>query len=154
MRKKSKYKPRTDRLINPITYAIESQQLLAEHSPDYVVTWKIRNVESFGKLLRGEATHDDLNNLVAMRNVAEAMLVAVGIREDDGTIARSAMALIDICERYNDNVKALRAPEIQALRDVMQLHDELLDAISVKQFENALAYAKKEIRAAKVKPKE
>ena len=41
----------------------------------------------------------------------------------------------------------MRAAEIQAMRDLMAFHDELLDAVTVQQFERALAYARKEIAA-------
>jgi hypothetical protein len=36
---------------------------------------------------------------------------------------------------------------MQAMRDLMQLHDELLDVVTIRQFEDALAYARKEIAA-------
>jgi predicted nucleotidyltransferase len=148
MRKRSKYRPR-QQLVNPVEFVIESSQRLSEHSPSLVLDWKIKNTTAFGNLLRAEATKKDLDTLVAARNITEALMVVCGIKQDDGTLARSACALIEICDRYNQGKKALRAPEIQALRDLLPLHDELMDVVTVNQFEKALAYAKKEIRAGK-----
>lgn len=148
MRKRSKYRPKPC-FANPLAFAIESSQLLIEHSPEMVLEWKIKNTVAFGNLMKGEASKKDLDNLVAARNITEALLVVCGVKKDDGTLARSACALIEICDRYNQGKKALRAPEIQALRDLIPLHDELMDVVTVRQFEKALAYAKKEIRAGK-----
>jgi hypothetical protein len=146
MRKRSTYRPRPQ-LANPVEYVTESAQPLIEHSPSMVLTWKIRNTESFGKLIRGEATKPDMDNLIASRNITEALLVVCGVKQDDGTLARSACALIEICDRLNEGKKALRAAEMQALRDLLSLHDNIIDLISVKQFESALHYAKSEIKA-------
>jgi hypothetical protein len=148
VRKRSKYKPRPQ-LANPVEYVTESAQPLIEHSPSMVLTWKIRNTESFGKLIRGEAVRQDLDNLIASRNITEALLVVCGVKQDDGTLARSACALIEICDRLNEGKRALYPAEMQALRDMIQLHDELIDVVSVSQFEKALAWARKEIRAGK-----
>lgn len=123
---------------------------MKDHSPDYVLNWKIRNTISFGRLMRGEAEKEDLSNLIACRNITEALLVVCGIKNDDGTLARSAVAIIDICERYATGKKALYPAEIQALRDVIQLHDEIFELITVKQMEDALTYAKREIKAGRV----
>jgi hypothetical protein len=148
MRKRSTYRPRPQ-LANPVEYVTESAQPLIEHSPSMVLTWKIRNTESFGRLIRGEATKPDMDNLIASRNITEALLVVCGVRQDDGTLARSACALIEICDRLNEGKRALYPAEMQALRDLLALHDDLLELVTVKDFERALAYAKKEIRAGK-----
>jgi hypothetical protein len=132
-----------------VEYVTESAQPLIEHSPSMVLTWKIRNTESFGKLIRGEATKPDMDNLIASRNITEALLVVCGVKQDDGTLARSACALIEICDRLNEGKRALYPAEMQALRDLLALHDEVIDVVTVKDFERALAYAKKEIRAGK-----
>jgi hypothetical protein len=147
MRKRSSYRPKPV-FVDPLGFVLESNKPLKEHD-SYVIDWKIKNTVAYGALLRGEATRQNLDTLVAARNICEALLVVFKVKEDDGTLARSACALIEICERYAEGKRALKAPEIQALRDMMQLHDELLDLSSVGQFEKALAYAKKEIRSGK-----
>ena len=39
----------------------------------------------------------------------------------------------------------MKAPEMQAMRDLMVLHDTLLETVNVREFEAALAFARKEI---------
>lgn len=43
----------------------------------------------------------------------------------------------------------MKAQEMQAIRDLMAFHEELLNVVTVGQFEKALAYARKEIAAGK-----
>ena len=75
-------------------------------------------------------------------------MVTLGGPDVDGTLVRSGAALMDVCDRANAGKgTALRAPEMQALRDMMALHDELVDVVTVGQMEKAMAYIKKEIKA-------
>jgi hypothetical protein len=146
MRKRSKYRPKPV-LTDPVGFVVESSTLLVEHG-DYVVDWQLRNNSAFEKLLKGIADKKDLNTLIASRNMTEALIVTLGGHDIDATLARSAVALIGICDRGNAGKGvAMKADEMQAMRDLMGLHDELLEVVTVGQFEKALAYAKKEINA-------
>jgi hypothetical protein len=146
MRKRSKYKPRP-RLVDPVGFVVESVKPLAELD-DYVLKWKLRNHEAFAALMRGQASKDDIDTLAAARNIAEALMVVLDGEDIDGTLARSAVAIIEMCDRGNaGKALVMRSEEMQAMRDLMQLHDELLDVVTIRQFEDALAYAKKEIAA-------
>ena len=146
MRKKSKYKPRP-RLVDPVGFVVESVKPLAELD-DYVLKWKLKNHEAFAALMRGQAGKTDIDTLAAARNISEALMVLLDGSDVDGTLARSAVAIIDLCDRGNaGKALVMRAQEMQAMRDLMQLHDELLDVVTIRQFEDALAYAKKEIAA-------
>ena len=146
MRKRSKYRPKPV-LANPVGYVVESSTLLVDHG-NYVVNWQLNNNSAFEKLLKGTADKHDINTLLASRNITEALIVTLGGVDVDGTLARSAVAMIDICDRANAGKGlAMKAAEMQALRDLFGLHDELLEVVTVGQFEKALAYAKKEINA-------
>jgi hypothetical protein len=148
MRKRSKYRPKPQ-LVDPVGFAVESSTLLKDHGT-WLLNWSLRNNVAFGELLKGRASKSDLDTLVAARNITEALMVTLEGKDIDGTLSRSACALIDICERANAGMgTAMKAPEMQALRDLMALHDELLDVVTVGQFERALAYARKEIQAGK-----
>jgi hypothetical protein len=145
MRKRSKYKPKPV-LANPLGYVIESATPLIEHET-YVVDWQLRNNSAFEKLLKGLADKKDINTLVAARNITEGLMVTLKGTDTDGTLARSAVALIDLCDRGNAGKSlVMKAEEIQAMRDMMQLHDELLEVVTVRQFERALEYTKNEIK--------
>jgi hypothetical protein len=70
----------------------------------------------------------------------------------DGTLARSAVALIELCDRGNAGKSlVMKAQEIQAMRDMMQLHDELLEVVTVRQFERALEYTMNEIKVGRAR---
>ena len=145
---RKRYRPKPV-LVDPLAYAIESVKPLADHD-SYVLNWKLKNTVAFGELLKGRASKKDMDTLVAARNICEALIHILKGVDVDGTLTRSAVALIDICSRANKGMgTATRAPELQAIRDLMSLHDELLDAVTVGQFEAALAYARKEIQAGK-----
>lgn len=146
MRKRSRYKPKPV-LVDPLGYVLESTKPLAEHD-SYVLDWKLKNNEAFASLLKGQATRTDLDTLTAAHNITEALIVTLDGKDIDGTVARSAVALMEICARANAGKgTAMKAPEIQAMRDLMALHDELMDVVTIRQLETALAYAKKEIAA-------
>jgi hypothetical protein len=145
MRKRSKYKPKPV-LQNPLGYVMESATPLIEHET-YVVDWQLKNNSAFEKLLKGIADKKDINTLVAARNITEGLMVTLKGADADGTLARSAVALIELCDRGNAGKSlVMKAQELQAMRDMMQLHDELLEVVTVRQFERALEYTKNEIK--------
>lgn len=146
MRKRSKYKPKPV-LLDPLGFVVESANPLKDHD-SYVLDWRLKNNLAFQSLLRAEASIGDLNTLVAATNIVEALLVVCKLPDPEGTVARSSVALMDICARANvGKGTATKAAEQQALRDMMVLHDELLENVTVRQFESALLWARKEIKA-------
>ena len=150
MRKRSKYKPKPV-LQNPLGYVMESATPLIEHET-YVVDWQLKNNSAFEKLLKGIADKKDINTLVAARNITEGLMVTLKGADADGTLARSAVALIELCDRGNAGKSlVMKAQEIQAMRDMMQLHDELLEVVTVRQFERALEYTKNEIKVGRAR---
>jgi hypothetical protein len=150
MRKRSKYKPKPV-LVNPLGYVMESATPLIEHET-YVVDWQLRSNSAFEKLLKGIADKKDINTLVAARNITEGLMVTLKGADADGTLARSAVALIELCDRGNAGKSlVMKAQELQAMRDMMQLHDELLEVVTVRQFERALEYTKNEIKVGRAR---
>ena len=148
MRKKSKYKPRPV-LTDPVAYVVESSTLLVYHGT-YVIDWKLKLHVAMEMLVKGIAKKPHLDAVVAARNITEGLMVTLGGTDVDGTLVRSGAALMDVCDRANAGKgTTLRAPEMQALRDMMALHDELVDVVTVGQMERAIAYIKKEIKAGK-----
>ena len=152
---RKKYKPKQV-MLNAHEWAVESATPLTQHD-SYVVDWTLKNNAAFEKLMRGEARRAELDVLIAARNICEAISVTKfsAVDDDTATLARSETALKDICARANAGKgTAMKAAEMQAIRDLMVLHDTLLENVSVREFEIALAYAKREIaseRASKVK---
>lgn len=143
---RKKYRPKPV-YVNPLDFVLESVKPLAEHG-NYLLEWKLRNHLAFEALMKANASKRDLDNLIAARNICEALVHTLDGKDIDGTLTRSAVALIEIHQRASEGKgTAMRAAEIQAMRDMMQFHDELLDVVSVRQFETALNYARREIKA-------
>lgn len=149
---RKKYRPKPI-MLNAIEFVKESIKPLSEHD-SYVVDWRLKNNEAFAKLLRGQAARSDLDTMVAARNICEAVVKTKYKAEDDtdGTLVRSEAALLDICERANAGKgTAMKAPEMQAIRDLMTLHDTLLESVNVREFEAALRHAKTELMNGRAK---
>lgn len=135
------------KMLDPLGFVIESVKPLSAHGT-YLLDWKLRNHLAFEALMKAQASKRDLDNLIAARNICEALVHLLDGKDIDGTLTRSAIALIEIHQRASEGKgTAMRAPEIQAMRDMMQFHDELLDAVTVGQFDAALQYARREIKA-------
>lgn len=71
MRKRSKYKPRPV-LQNPLGYVIESLTPAAKHE-NFLLDLKIKNSEAMVALMKGHAVKADMDALIAMSNVTEAL---------------------------------------------------------------------------------
>ena len=71
MRKRSKYRPKGVRL-DTIGYVMESLKPVAKHE-SYLLDLKIKNSEAMVALMRGSAVKGDMDTLIAMSNIVEAL---------------------------------------------------------------------------------
>ena len=144
MRKKSKYKPRQV-LQNPLGFVLENITPITQHE-DYLLNLQLKNSSAMERLLKGNATKKDMNTLIAMSNITEALqMMGFGTEyKEVGVDGREA--LIGIIMRA---VKILRftptGKEIQSLNMLMELHDAQMDVITVKSMDEAINLAKKQI---------
>jgi hypothetical protein len=145
MRKRSKYRPKPT-LVNPVGYVIESLKPVTFHE-SYLIDLKIKNSEAMVALLRGNATHDDLDLLVAMSNVTEA-LYQLGFGKDYKDVAIDGReAILRIVYRAVEHKRFTpTGPEIQALNRLMELHDAQMDVITIKDMERALKFIDTKMR--------
>lgn len=146
MRKRSRYRPKPVAL-NVVHYVLENISPVAKHE-SYLVDLKIKNSLAMQALLHGRADRGDMDALVAMSNVVEALVhLGFGKEYRDVSVA-GRKAIVDIVVR---SVKLLRytptGTEIQALNALMELHDAQMDVITVKDMENAIKYAKSLMRS-------
>ena len=144
MRKRSSYRPKGVRL-DTLGYVKESLKRVASHD-SYLLDLKIKNSEAMLALMRGEATKGDMDTLIAMSNIVEALYrlgfgseykeVGIGGRE----------ALLNIVHRAVTTKRFVpTAEQIKALQLLMELHDAQMDVITIKDMERALALAKNEM---------
>jgi len=118
MKKRSKYRPRPV-LINPLGYVLESMKPVAHHD-QYLIDLKIKNNQAMVALLRGEAVYSDIDTLIAMSNVVEALYkLGFGDEYKDVTVG-GREAIISIVHRATD-IKRFTPTglEIQALNLLM-----------------------------------
>lgn len=145
MRKRSKYRPKPQ-YANPVERALENVRPITKHE-HYVIELKTINMSALAALMKGEATSDHINVLIGMHNIAEAMMKN-GVGPQFGAITDASFvalkALVARRERVGKFVPT--GPELQALKDLLELHDAQLDAgVSVQRMEEILKGAKKGI---------
>ena len=149
MRKRSKYKPRAV-LANPIAYVLEGLTPVTQHD-SYLVDLKIKNHGAMAALTRGQATRADMDVLIAMSNMIEALWTLGFGKEYEAIMCAGQAALIDVGRRgLTTNKFILRAGEMAALNDLMELHDAQMDVVTVGDIERGIAIIRKRERAGQV----
>lgn len=151
MRKRSKYRPKGI-ILNPIGYVMESMTPVSKHD-SYAVDLKIKNHMAMTHLTKGVATRDDIDKLIAVVNVVEALYRLGFGREYKDEVNAGLDALHAVAKRGATTGKfILRSQEMLALNSVMELHDAQLDVVTVKDMEQALRLVEQEYRAKKMRP--
>ena len=151
MRKRSKYRPKGI-ILNPIGYVMESMTPVSKHD-SYAVDLKIKNHMAMTHLTQGVATKEDIDKLIAVVNVVEALYRLGFGREYKDEVRAGLDALHTVAKRGATTGKfILRAQEMTALNSVMELHDAQLDVITIRDMEQALRLVEQEYRAKKMRP--
>jgi hypothetical protein len=137
MRKHCNRKP-IKQFINPMMYVLEGAEPVSAHK-EQVNTIKLRDRLAMEALNAGSATTADMDTLIHMSNITES--VAGGIARSAIPIALAGRdALLAACRRgYDSRRFIVRAEEWRALNDLLDLHDELMDNISLYELERAVA---------------
>lgn len=151
MRKRSKYRPKGV-LINPIAYVVEGIKPLAEHD-NTLIKVKIKNHMAMTNLTQGKATRIDIDLLVSMANIVEA-LFRMGFGRDYAAEVNSGLDALHAVGRRGaaSGRFVLRSEEMQALNTLMELHDAQMDAITVKDMERAIKLVNEEFKQGKMRP--
>lgn len=147
MRKKSKYKPKGV-ILNPVAYVLESITPLRDHSP--LTDVKIKNHGAMHDLIRGQATKRQMDFLIQMHNICEALARLGHGSEHQPVIKDGGKALYDVCCRGATTQKFIcKSEEINQLNDLMELHDAQLEVITVKDMEKAVNIVRADLKARK-----
>ena len=151
MRKKSKYRPKGV-VLNTMAYVMESMTPVEKHG-SFLIDLKIKNHEAMTALTKGQATKTDLDMLIAMVNMVEA-LYRMGFGQDYGDMVREGLdAIRDVARRGALTGRfILKANEMNAINAVMELHDAQMDVITVKDMEKAFQIVDNEWRQKKMNP--
>ena len=138
--------------MNPIGYVMESMTPLAKRD-NYLVRLKLRNHMALTNLTQGKATRTDMDDLIAMGNITEA-LYRMGFGKEHGDITQDGLgALLAVGKRGAESGRfILRAPEMAALNLLMDLHEAQMDVVTTKDMEQGLKLVDEEFRQRKMRP--
>lgn len=145
---RKKYKPKPQ-LTNPLGYVLEGMETVRSRA-DHMLKFKIKNSAALLALMRGNATKQDMNILVAVSNMTET-LCSMGFGKEYSAVAVDGReAILKIVFRAVDKLKFVpTGPEITAVRELVELHEQQMGVITIAEMDKAIALADKQLRAKK-----
>lgn len=151
MRKRSKYKPKGV-ILDAMSWVKSGMRPVAQ-TGDAITTLKLRNHGAMAMLTKGEATRQDLDILISCMNITEAYW-RMGIGVEYKEIVRSGLAALrSVGKRGVESGRfILKADEMAALNEAMELHDAQLEVSTVKEMERALDIVIQEIKHKRAVP--
>jgi hypothetical protein len=149
MRKRSKYRPKKV-LVNPVGYVLEGMTPLAKHE-DSLIKLQLKHHYAMAALTQGKATRDDMDRLINMANMTEA-LYRLGFGMDYGDVVAQGMpALLHVCRRGAESGKfILKSEEMRAINTLMELHDAQLETVTVQDIDRGVALVEQEQKRKRV----
>jgi hypothetical protein len=148
MRKRSKYKPKGIRLDN---LAWVSSGLKRVGSlPTAGVDLKLKNHEALESILKGNATRDHVDMIIAAFNIAEALYhVNPALGEDWADEIRAAQDAIYTMSRRSLTLNnfVFNAAEMAAVKLGMLVHNQQLDDCTVREMELAIDYVEARLKS-------
>jgi hypothetical protein len=148
MRKRSKYKPKGIRLDN---LAWVSSGLKRVGSlPTAGVDLKLKNHEALESILKGNATRDHVDMIIAAFNIAEALYhVNPALGEDWADEIRAAQDAVFTMSRRSLTLNnfVFNAAEMAAVKLGMLVHNQQLDDCTVREMELAIEYVEARLKS-------
>jgi len=146
MKKRSKYRPRRV-LLDTMAFVQESLTPVAKHD-NYLLDLKIVNSMAMASLMKGTATKRDMDVLVAMSNIVEALYELGFGRQYQDVATEGRYAILSIVYRAVERLRFVPTGEdIKRLNTLMELHDAQMDVITIADMERAISLAKRRIAA-------
>lgn len=146
MKKRSKYRPRRV-LLDTMAFVQESLTPVAKHD-NYLLDLKIVNSLAMASLMKGTATKRDMDVLVAMSNIVEALYELGFGRQYQDVATEGRYAILSIVYRAVERLRFVPTGEdVKRLNTLMELHDAQMDAITIADMERAISLAKRRIAA-------
>ena len=134
---RKKYR-RKHTLVNPVAYVLEGFNPVDSY-PEYMLNLKLKNHSAIDALVKGRASYQDINLLLAMNNAVVALLALGHGTEYDDVATTGYEALKAVTERGLAAQRFIcRAEEINALNHFMELHDAQMAVITVNDMNRAI----------------
>ena len=151
MRKRSKYKPKGV-ILDAMSWVKSGMRPVAQ-TGDAITTLKLRNHGAMAALTKGEATRQDLDILISCMNITEAYWrMGIGVEYKE-IVSAGLAALRSVGRRGIESGRfILKADEMAALNEAMELHDAQLEVSTVKEMERALDIVVQEIKHKRAVP--
>lgn len=151
MRKRSKYRPKGV-IVDTMSWVKSGMKPIAE-TGDAITVLRLRNHGAMAALTKGQATRQDLDILISCMNITEAYWRMGFGHEYKEVVNAGLAALRSVGKRGLESGKfILKADEMAALNEAMELHDAQLEASTVKQMEQALDIVTQEIKHKRATP--
>jgi hypothetical protein len=151
MRKRSKYKPKHV-LLNPVGFVLEGMSPVRSHTA-FMLDLKIKNHAALEAVTKGAATRADIDTLIAMGNITEAF-ARNGFGSDYSDVVKHGLqAIRSVGARGAVSGRfILKAAEMTALNEFMELHDAQMEVVTLKDMDAAIALVREEFRLKKMTP--
>jgi len=151
MRKRSKYKPKGV-IMDTMSWVKSGMKPIAE-TGDAITVLRLRNHGAMAALTKGQATRQDLDILISCMNITEAYWRMGFGYEYKEVVNAGLAALRSVGKRGLESGRfILKADEMAALNEAMELHDAQLEISTVKQMEQALDIVTQEIKYKRATP--
>jgi len=151
MRKRSKYRPKVV-LSDPLNFVLSGLKPVRD-LPGVYLSVQIKNRQALEQLRKGDATKQDIDLLIGAFNITEALAVQ-GIGVDWlQEINEAQTALLELARKgVARNMRfIMTATQWEALKLVMDLHEEQLANATVYDIEKAHDFVQKVIRLGKAR---
>jgi len=133
-------------LADPVGFVTERITPITRHET-YLLDLQLKNSAAMQALLQGRASKRDMDILIAMSNIVEALQQGGFGKEYAGVALAGREAILKIVWRAVERLKFIpTGPEIVALNELMELHDAQMEVITVQHLDDAITLAKKLIR--------
>ena len=148
MRKKSKYKPKGVRLDNLSWISAGFKKVGS--LPTAGVALKLKNHEALEAVLKGYATRDHVDVLIAAFNMAESFYHTNPLLGEDWDeeIKAAQEAIYQMAKRgIRMGSFVFNAVEMASVKLAMSVHDAQLDDCTVREMEESIDYVTSRIRS-------
>lgn len=149
MRKRSRYRPRLV-LKDPMAYVMSGMQPLTQLK-DQFLSIQIKHRAALEKVRTGTAQKEDIDRLMSMLNMTEALALLGHGKEWLEQINQAQTHLQDLAQRgAQQGMKfVMKAPEWESLKTLADIHEAQLEASTVIDIERAYELVQKTMRAGK-----
>ena len=151
MKKRSKYRPRIV-LQNPLEFVLSGLKPV-RNLPGIYIDVQLRNRTALEQIRKGIATKEDIDMLIGAFNITEALAIMGKGSDWLDEIKQGQDALLDLSRRgvANGMRFIMTAKQWEALKLVMDLHEEQLAHATVYDIEKAHDFVQTIIRQGKAR---